>query len=260
MCAVLVRSLPQRIQSPGFKQVARPPFGQRSSQSRCKRCKNVSRAVLVGSSCVQVLMIRNICESGDVATSRSDRFGASCGLSGRMWRGAAIGLRPWFVLFLLGLAWADHLQNNHTAEQSECEREASHGELLAWLGVEVPQCTADGSYNTTQCWSECFCADPQDGRLYYETATPRGEDMRHDCHVYWHTPHPATCHVHIEYNTEYSVSPEVSARPRVGSPDGRRPEGDPTRGRAGTEGDAEYTVLYFIYIIPTQENAPFNAR
>ncbi|KAI8511566.1 DEAD (Asp-Glu-Ala-Asp) box polypeptide 20 [Branchiostoma belcheri] len=40
----------------------------------------------------------------------------------------------------------------------------------------------------------------------------------------------------------------------------RRPEGDPTRGRAGTEGDAEYTVLYFIYIIPTQENAPFNAR
>ncbi|KAI8484952.1 hypothetical protein Bbelb_373590 [Branchiostoma belcheri] len=45
-----------------------------------------------------------------------------------------------------------------------------------------------------------------------------------------------------EYNTGYSVSPEVSARPRVGSPDGRRPEGDPTRGRAGTEGDAEYTV------------------
>ncbi|KAI8514071.1 UDP-glucuronosyltransferase 2A1 [Branchiostoma belcheri] len=44
-----------------------------------------------------------------------------------------------------------------------------------------------------------------------------------------------------EYNTPYSVSPEVSARPRVGSPDGRRPEGDPTRGRAGTEGDAEYT-------------------
>ncbi|KAI8487083.1 hypothetical protein Bbelb_351530 [Branchiostoma belcheri] len=28
---------------------------------------------------------------------------------------------------------------------------------------------------------------------------------------------------------------KVSARPRVGSPDGRRPEGDPTRGRAGTE-------------------------
>ncbi|KAI8511461.1 hypothetical protein Bbelb_105610 [Branchiostoma belcheri] len=63
-----------------------------------------------------------------------------------------------------------------------------------------------------------------------------------------------------EYNTGYSVSPEVSARPRVGSPDGRRPEGDPTRGRAGTEGDAEYTVLYFIYVIPTQENTPFNAR
>ncbi|KAI8512377.1 hypothetical protein Bbelb_090160 [Branchiostoma belcheri] len=66
--------------------------------------------------------------------------------------------------------------------------------------------------------------------------------------------------VNIEYNTGYSVSPEVSARPRVGSPDGRRPEGDPTRGRAGTEGDAEYTVLYFIYVIPTQENTPFNAR
>ncbi|KAI8513723.1 hypothetical protein Bbelb_080470 [Branchiostoma belcheri] len=33
----------------------------------------------------------------------------------------------------------------------------------------------------------------------------------------------------------------VPARPRVGSPDGRRPEGDPIRGRAGTEGDAEYT-------------------
>ncbi|KAI8501164.1 hypothetical protein Bbelb_212590 [Branchiostoma belcheri] len=43
-----------------------------------------------------------------------------------------------------------------------------------------------------------------------------------------------------EYNTGYSVSPDVSARPRDGSPDGRRPEGDPTRGRAGTEGDAEY--------------------
>ncbi|KAI8493347.1 hypothetical protein Bbelb_287440 [Branchiostoma belcheri] len=53
---------------------------------------------------------------------------------------------------------------------------------------------------------------------------------------------------------------KVSARPRVGSPDGRRPEGDPTRGRAGTEGDAEYTVLYFIYVIPTQEHTPFNAR
>ncbi|KAI8516071.1 hypothetical protein Bbelb_068840 [Branchiostoma belcheri] len=38
-----------------------------------------------------------------------------------------------------------------------------------------------------------------------------------------------------EYNTVYSVSPEVPARPRVGSPDGRRPEGDPIRGRAGTE-------------------------
>ncbi|KAI8491792.1 hypothetical protein Bbelb_305970 [Branchiostoma belcheri] len=50
--------------------------------------------------------------------------------------------------------------------------------------------------------------------------------------------------IYIEYNTGYSVSPEVSARPRVGSPDGRRPEGDPTRGRAGTEGDAEYTVLH----------------
>ncbi|KAI8494076.1 hypothetical protein Bbelb_284230 [Branchiostoma belcheri] len=37
-------------------------------------------------------------------------------------------------------------------------------------------------------------------------------------------------------------------------------EGYPTRGRAGTEGDAEYTVLYFIYVIPTQENVPFNAR
>ncbi|KAI8500854.1 hypothetical protein Bbelb_216720 [Branchiostoma belcheri] len=47
----------------------------------------------------------------------------------------------------------------------------------------------------------------------------------------------------IEYNTGYSVSPEVSARPRVGSPEGRRPEGDPTRGRAGTEGDAEYTKV-----------------
>ncbi|KAI8510857.1 hypothetical protein Bbelb_117730, partial [Branchiostoma belcheri] len=34
----------------------------------------------------------------------------------------------------------------------------------------------------------------------------------------------------------------------------------PTRGRAETEGDAEYTVLYFIYTIPTKENAPFNAR
>ncbi|KAI8492055.1 hypothetical protein Bbelb_304280 [Branchiostoma belcheri] len=47
--------------------------------------------------------------------------------------------------------------------------------------------------------------------------------------------------INIEYNTVYSVSPEVPARPRVGSPDGRRPEGDPTCGRAGIEGDAEYT-------------------
>ncbi|KAI8498309.1 hypothetical protein Bbelb_242530 [Branchiostoma belcheri] len=38
-----------------------------------------------------------------------------------------------------------------------------------------------------------------------------------------------------------------------------RGSGDPTRGRAGTEGDAEYTVLYFTYVIPTQENTPFNA-
>ncbi|CAH1224577.1 Hypp18 [Branchiostoma lanceolatum] len=46
--------------------------------------------------------------------------------------------------------------------------------------------------------------------------------------------------LYIEYNTGYSVSPEVPARPRVGSPDGRSPDGDPTRRRAGTEGDAEY--------------------
>ncbi|KAI8482088.1 hypothetical protein Bbelb_401750 [Branchiostoma belcheri] len=55
--------------------------------------------------------------------------------------------------------------------------------------------------------------------------------------------------LHIElYNTVYSVSPEVPARPRVGSPDDRRPEGDPIRGRAGTEGDAEYTV----FVVPIQ--------
>ncbi|KAI8483377.1 Vam6/Vps39-like protein, partial [Branchiostoma belcheri] len=32
-----------------------------------------------------------------------------------------------------------------------------------------------------------------------------------------------------------------------------RPDRGSDRGRAGTEGDAEYTVLYFIYVLPTQE-------
>ncbi|KAI8494441.1 hypothetical protein Bbelb_276670 [Branchiostoma belcheri] len=58
--------------------------------------------------------------------------------------------------------------------------------------------------------------------------------------------------VYIEYNTGYSVSAEVSVRPRVGSPDGRRWEGYPTCGRTGTEGDAEYTVLK----PPTDANTP----
>ncbi|KAI8512565.1 hypothetical protein Bbelb_092040 [Branchiostoma belcheri] len=47
---------------------------------------------------------------------------------------------------------------------------------------------------------------------------------------------PVGKYMYIEYNTVHSVSPEVPARPRVGSPDGRRPEGDPIRGRAGAEG------------------------
>ncbi|KAI8478083.1 hypothetical protein Bbelb_441820 [Branchiostoma belcheri] len=50
--------------------------------------------------------------------------------------------------------------------------------------------------------------------------------------------------IYIEYNTGYSVSPEVPARPRVGSPDGRRPEGDPIRGRAGTEEPPGRTASY----------------
>ncbi|XP_066299021.1 lipoamide acyltransferase component of branched-chain alpha-keto acid dehydrogenase complex, mitochondrial-like [Branchiostoma lanceolatum] len=40
-----------------------------------------------------------------------------------------------------------------------------------------------------------------------------------------------------EYNMVYSISPEVPARPRVGSPDSQSLEEDPTRGRAGTKGD-----------------------
>ncbi|KAI8498465.1 hypothetical protein Bbelb_236670 [Branchiostoma belcheri] len=37
-----------------------------------------------------------------------------------------------------------------------------------------------------------------------------------------------------------------AALPRIGSPSGLRPSGDPTRGRAGTSGDSEYPVLYSI--------------
>ncbi|KAI8509403.1 hypothetical protein Bbelb_132510 [Branchiostoma belcheri] len=58
---------------------------------------------------------------------------------------------------------------------------------------------------------------------------------------------PWNSRTQYKYNTGYSVSPEVSA----GSPDGRRLEGDPTRGRAGTEGDAEYTI--YSYRSFTQE-------
>ncbi|KAI8496842.1 tRNA-splicing endonuclease subunit Sen2 [Branchiostoma belcheri] len=36
----------------------------------------------------------------------------------------------------------------------------------------------------------------------------------------------------------------------VGKSDRPMAKGDPTRGRAGTEGDAEYTMLYFIYKFP----------
>ncbi|KAI8485147.1 sphingomyelin phosphodiesterase 4, neutral membrane (neutral sphingomyelinase-3) [Branchiostoma belcheri] len=43
----------------------------------------------------------------------------------------------------------------------------------------------------------------------------------------------------LQIVTEFWLN-QVSAGPRVRSPDGRRPEGDPTRGRPGTEGDREY--------------------
>ncbi|KAI8518951.1 SUMO1 sentrin specific peptidase 1 [Branchiostoma belcheri] len=48
-------------------------------------------------------------------------------------------------------------------------------------------------------------------------------------------------------------------RPDRGS-DRPNAEGDPTRGRAGTEGDAEYTMLYFIHVILTRENRYFNEK
>ena len=41
---------------------------------------------------------------------------------------------------------------------------------------------------------------------------------------------------------------------------GRRLEGDPTCGRAGTESDPEYTLLYFIYVIPTWKNSCFDVK
>ncbi|KAI8483372.1 hypothetical protein Bbelb_388350 [Branchiostoma belcheri] len=63
-----------------------------------------------------------------------------------------------------------------------------------------------------------------------------------------------------EYNTGYRVFRIARGIGPTAGWIARRPQADPTRWRAGTEGDAEYTMLYFIYVIPTQENAPFNAR
>ncbi|KAI8514395.1 hypothetical protein Bbelb_087190 [Branchiostoma belcheri] len=41
----------------------------------------------------------------------------------------------------------------------------------------------------------------------------------------------------------------TSALPRIGSPSGLRPSGDPTRGRAGTSGDTEYPVLQEVELL-----------
>ena len=66
------------------------------------------------------------------------------------------------------------------------------------------------------------------------------------------------CDTNIEYNTLYYGIHRVvfyicvtrGTSPTVGRI-ARRPEGNPTSGRAKTEGNAEYTVLYFNYVIPT---------
>ncbi|KAI8509784.1 hypothetical protein Bbelb_122120 [Branchiostoma belcheri] len=55
-------------------------------------------------------------------------------------------------------------------------------------GEFVMQCEDDGSFSTKQCHGStglCYCAHPQDGTIYQETAR-RGE-MEHDCATYWQT-------------------------------------------------------------------------
>ncbi|KAI8486963.1 hypothetical protein Bbelb_352230 [Branchiostoma belcheri] len=55
-------------------------------------------------------------------------------------------------------------------------------------------------------------------------------------------------HTRAQYNTVYSASPSVPAFPRVGSPSGLRPSGDPTRGRADTSGDTEYPTYVHLVL------------
>ncbi|XP_066292800.1 apolipoprotein(a)-like [Branchiostoma lanceolatum] len=72
--------------------------------------------------------------------------------------------------------------------------------------ISVPQCEADGSYSTTQCWGStgyCYCANPHDGEEYWETEAPPGQDIMYDCTTYWHTPHQPTCHAGYTQSDDY---------------------------------------------------------
>ncbi|XP_019625092.1 PREDICTED: uncharacterized protein LOC109470569 [Branchiostoma belcheri] len=63
---------------------------------------------------------------------------------------------------------------------------AQAGPML--VGAFVKQCAADGSYETTQCHGStgyCYCARPDTGDVFQETAYRAWQGSQHDCGSYW---------------------------------------------------------------------------
>ncbi|KAI8514407.1 hypothetical protein Bbelb_087310 [Branchiostoma belcheri] len=130
----------------------------------------------------------------------------------------------------------DVLSNNkRTPRRAKCLAPAERTELSRWTYRTLPQNVSHSP----------------GGR----PALSRGKSRTASCTLPQNVPRKSMPCIAVLDGDPTSVEPSlrlavlswkvcaVSARPRVGSPDGRKPEGDPTRGRAGTDDDAEYAML-----------------
>ncbi|XP_035681700.1 uncharacterized protein LOC118419440 [Branchiostoma floridae] len=95
------------------------------------------------------------------------------------------------TLGLLSLVFAG------TSAQTRCLEEKTAAEAGPMLvGAFTKQCAADGSYETTQCHGStgyCYCARPDTGEVFQETAYRAWQGPQYDCAAYWSTSLQTRC-------------------------------------------------------------------
>ncbi|XP_066286916.1 SPARC-related modular calcium-binding protein 2-like isoform X2 [Branchiostoma lanceolatum] len=85
-----------------------------------------------------------------------------------------------------------------TSAQTRCLEEKAAAEAAGpmLVGVFAKQCAEDGSYETTQCHGStgyCYCARPDTGEVFQETAYRAWQGPQHDCGSYWGTRAQTRC-------------------------------------------------------------------